>query len=140
MPALATCASAANIIDPIPLVYVTAIVVALGAGAKLMMWIGSVNEHKKFIGTTLGGFMAEIRHDIKQILDRLPPLPVASGSPLRLTDRGNAIAAQEWTARVAPTLVTPAEGMLPYEIQELCSEYVRRDSVFDETQEVEIKE
>ena len=88
MSVLVTCAPAANtIVEPVPLVYVALMLAALGAGAKLMMWIGGMNAHKAAVTE----FMAEIRDDIKSILRRLSPA-VASGSPLRLTDLGKAIA------------------------------------------------
>ena len=140
MSVLVTCAPAANtIVEPVPLVYVALMLAALGAGAKLMMWIGGMNAHKAAVTE----FMAEIRDDIKSILRRLSPV-VASGSPLRLTDLGKAIAesleASTWAERVAPGLETRAEGMPPYEIQDLCSDYVRKEAVFDEAQQAKIKE
>ena len=58
---------------------------AIGGGLfKAGGWFSNVNSDRK----SFKEFMDEIRGDIKEILLRLPPLTVASSSPLRLTDFG----------------------------------------------------
>ena len=72
--------------------------------------------------------MREVRNDIKNILLHLDPLPVARGSPLRLTDLGQSISDElnvaGWAERTAPELKKKAKGMTAYKVQEMCFEYV----------------
>ncbi len=98
---------------------VVSVLVAIG------IWVGSVNSDR----SKFNEFMKEVRDDIKKILGRLPPLAVASNSPLRLTEFGEAIAkqtnAEEWSEQIAPELAKEVESKQPYEIQELCFNYVQ---------------
>ena len=74
------------------------------------------------------GFMAEIREDIKKIFHRLPPSPVPSGSPMRLTDFGENIAREfgafEWARKLAPILVDKVQGKEPFEVYDFSKKYV----------------
>ena len=62
-------------------------------------------------------------------------------SPRRLSDMGEDISkelfASEWARKTAPILAGRAKGKPPYDIQELCYEYVRRD--FKPTAELDAK-
>lgn len=88
-----------------------------------------VNENLKTANTTLNSFMDEIREDIKRIFRRLPPIPVASNSPLRLTNMGRDIAktpeAGTWAQRTAAVVRDQVAELPDYDVQEFCSEYVR---------------
>ena len=72
--------------------------------------------------------MEEIRKDIKEIFLRLPPVPVAGSSPIKLTDFGEQIAAKikasEWAQGLAPTIVHEVAGKRPFEIDEFSEEFV----------------
>ena len=81
---------------------------------------------------TIRDFMAEIRADIKKIFERLPsPLTVAGASPLRLTELGKKISARLAAGAIAddlaPHLRERVAGLQPYEIQELCFDYIRKE-------------
>ena len=106
-----------------PLVYVL-ILAVVTALIRAGMWIGAVNEHKHVVTD----FMAEIREDIKKLLRRSGTAAVTSDSPLRLTERGDAIAAEldatSWAQQTAPCVRDQVEGKRPYEIQEFCLEYL----------------
>ena len=103
---------------------VIAVLAVLGVLYKFARWQGTVDTDL----TTIKGFMAEIREDIKKIFHRLPPSPVASGSPMRLTDFGENIArkfgAFEWAGKLAPRLVDKARGKEPFEVYDFSKEYV----------------
>ncbi len=109
----------------IPLI-VIAVLAVLGVLYKFAHWQGTVDTDL----TTLKKFMEEIREDIKRIFNRLPPpSPVASDSPMRLTDFGKNIAqkfgAFEWAEKLAPTLVGEA-GKEPFEVYDFSEKYVSR--------------
>ena len=73
-------------------------------------WQGTVDSDL----ANIKGFMAEIRADIKRILDRLAPAPATSNSPLVLTDFGKDLAAdldaQKWATETAPALLDQVKG------------------------------
>ncbi len=97
-----------------------------GLVIRLAVWYGAVNADRK----NFKEFMEEIRKDVKAILSRLPPSPVASDSPLRLTKFGTEIAeeieAQSWAERLAPSLMHEVGGKEPFEIDRFCIDYVER--------------
>ena len=99
---------------------------ALAALAKFFEWRGSVNTQ---LGT-VKDFMAEIRDDIKGILKRLPahPRSVESGSPVRLTEFGQEIAAtfkaKEWATEIAPSLEEKIKGNADFEVDQFSHDYV----------------
>ena len=110
------------------------------------LWMGNVNPDRSLFKS----FMEEIREDIKEIrkniLDifkRLPPAPVITQSPMHLSDFGKEIAkqinAEEWAGQLAPALKKRAEGKQPYEIQELCSNYVQKEVDPDPEQSVNLQ-
>ena len=102
-------------------------------------WVGGIAEFKKHTME----FIAEIRDDIKKILERLPPVVVSGGSPLRLTDLGKSISqtvdAAAWAERIAPDLRSRVQGKQPYEIQEVCLNYIREEFKPTEEQDDKIK-
>lgn len=104
---------------------VAIISVAVGTALfKFARWTGSVDKDRE----NFKSFMKEVRDDIKDILSRLPPPPVTSDSPLRLTKFGIEIAeyieAQPWAERLAPSLILEVDGKEPFEIDRFCIDYV----------------
>ena len=99
-------------------------------------WVGDVNAFKS---GTVGGLLREIRDDIRTLLDRVPEVHIARGSPLRLTPLGESVSesldARTWMEVVASELADRvlAEEMSPYDIQDYCLGYMRED--FDPTVE-----
>lgn len=93
---------------------------------KFAEWKGKVDEQRG----TVAKFMDEIRSDIKNIFDRLPPAVVTGKSPLHLTDFGEKIAiwmsAATWAAQVAPALRNDVQGKQPFEIDEIAGSYVQK--------------
>ena len=99
-------------------------------------WVGSVNSDR----SKFNEFIKEIRSKLDKILDRLPPIAVSSGSPLRLTEFGEKIAkqinAEEWSVQLASKVATAVEGKTPYEIQQFCLNYVQELEISSEQHEV----
>lgn len=122
---------------------VVAIAVLIGSIFGAGRWVERINtSHTKLrndIDRNLSAFkefareirddMREVRNDIKSILLHLEPLPVARGSPLRLTDLGQSISDElnvaGWAERTAPELREKAKGMTAYKVQEMCFKYVQ---------------
>ena len=116
-----------------PLVYLLALAVVT-ALVRIGMWVGGANEHKSTVSKFMSDIredITEIREDIKKLLRRTPTVAVSSGSPLGLTDVGKTVAAEldasSWAKQTAEGLRDRAGGEPPYEIQELCFDYVRSD-------------
>ena len=99
--------------------------VTAGAIFAFGQWKGKVDSDR----ASFKGLMAEIRNDIKEILRRLPSHTLAGGSPLRLTDLGKSISerldAPTLAQDLVPLLQERIEGKTPYEIQEMCFDYIR---------------
>lgn len=108
---------------------VLAVLAALTILWKAAHWKGTVDEHR----TTVTSFMKEIRDKIDRIFERLPPVPVKRGSPLRLTDFGAQISewlgADAWATDLAPKLRGQVEEKAPFEIDRFSREYVRGDEI-----------
>lgn len=106
---------------------------------RIGVWKGGVDSDRE----TFKGFMNEIRNDIKQILKRLPPDTVRGDSPLQLTDLGKKVAkeiqASDWVKKVALTITSEDAGKHPYEVQEFCLEYVKREKVLSEDMQEKVK-
>ena len=106
------------------------VVAVLAVGAlvwKIVYWVAKVDlaarDFGAFTEKTFPAFAKEIRHDVKQILLRLPPpTPIESGSPARLNEYGRKMAAflraEEWAAGIAATAVREVVGKRPFEIEE----------------------
>ncbi len=117
-----------------------AVVGVIGAVGRLVWgisrWKNSVDEHRKRVDEdrgTLSKFMAEIRTEIKRILERLPPpRTIAGGSPLKLTEFGIAIAkavhAHEWAVNEAPALIPEVEDLEPFQIDQFSRSHVKEDA------------
>ena len=108
---------------------VAAVVAAAALIFKIGRWVGSVDSDRdKF-----RAFMEEVRSDIKEILGRLPPVPVAGGSPIQLTDLGRDISktlqARAWAERTAAMLGERVKGKSPYEVQGICYDYVKKELI-----------
>ena len=106
------------------------IVSALAVGALIFRVgkrVGSVEPDRK----DFREFIKEVRDDIKEILGRLPPSSVARGSPLPLTDLGRRISetlsAREWAEETASAIADRAQDKQPYEIQEFCFDYIKKE-------------
>ena len=80
-------------------------------------------------------FMKEIRDDIKKIFDRLPPTLIVGSSPIKLTDLGKSISdevgARKTAQQLSSKLIERAKDKNPYEIQDLCFNYIRDEYVPD---------
>ena len=115
----------------------TTVIAVIAAGTlifKFGTWVSDVNADRR----EFRDFMKEVRADIREIrskiesiLDRLPPVPARDGSPLRLTDLGERITktlgGRAWAQETAAVLAERAQGKQPYDIQELCTAYVREE-------------
>ena len=109
--------------------------VVFGLVFGLGQWKGNLDSDRasfKEFMTGLKGDLAQIRSDINRIFERLPsPRPLASGSPLRLTELGREISARLDAGTIAdgllPQLRERSSGMQPYEIQELCFKHVQEE-------------
>ena len=101
--------------------------VAAGAIFAFGLWKGKVDSDR----ASFKEFMKEVRNDIKEILRRLPSHTLAGGSPLRLTDLGKSISerlgAPALAQNLAPLLQERIEKKTPYEIQEMCFDYIRHE-------------
>ena len=104
------------------------IVIFLAAVSTLItigMWIGAVNSDRK----SLKEAVTKIQNDIKKLLQWIPSKTVDSGSPLKLTPVGEKVSKSIDAPLIAKGLVTNmrarTNGKLPYDIQELCFDFIR---------------
>ena len=109
-------------------------------------WKGEMDAHRAEMTehkATVAKFMEDIRNRLIEVFDRLPPVPVAGASPLRLTKLGETIAeeldASEWIAKVAVEVRADVEGKRPYDVQEFCGEYIHDVFKPDDEQDDRIK-
>ena len=105
-----------------------------GAGVKIALWAGKVNTK---LGS-LGEGLAEVRADIKKILERqVPPPAVQASSPVQLTSFGEKISAaasaREWAADHASRLTDEISGKQEFEVFEMCVAYVAEQIEKDES-------
>ena len=124
-----------------PVVWIGAITALVIIGRVVFLigqWKGKVDEAQSAFKTTLVSFMEEIRAEVGRIHARiddifgsLPRTEIASGSPLTLTDLGRRISdclnAKALAATIADSLRERARGRKPYQIQEMCFDYVKND-------------
>ena len=107
--------------------FVSLLSVAAGAIFAFGQWKGKVDSDR----ASFKEFMTEVRNDIKEILRRLPSHTLAGSSPLRLTDLGKSISerldAPALAQDLAPLLQERIKGKTPYEIQEMCFDYIRHE-------------
>ena len=87
------------------------------------LWKGAVDSDRE----GFRNFMAEVRADIKEILTRLPPVPVTVNSPTILTNYGMKISdtvdAKAWAKAEAGKLITQVKGKEAFEIQNVAFQY-----------------
>ena len=90
---------------------------------KFGSWYGQVNSDRK----RFDQFMEEVRKDIKNIFDRLPPLPTKEASPIRLSEHGERISkdidAKAWAEKVTHKLIGQTKSMTPFQVQEFSFDY-----------------
>ena len=129
------------------------LVVLLGRFLILIgQWKGKVDEARSTFKTNLDSFnkeiraeikeiraeikeirteIKEIRTDIKGIFERIGPTTAISESPIKLTELGQEISARLDAGEIVESLVPQfrarVSGMLPYEVQELCFNYMNGD-------------
>ncbi len=106
--------------------------IIVGAIFILTMFAAFIRWQSK-VDTDRGNFrefMTEVRADIKEILRRMPPVPVAGSSPLRLTEFGEELSAwinaHAWAASVAPT-VPLAGGEKPFQLDAVAERYTKEN-------------
>ena len=106
-----------------PIAVIGAISAILGIG----IWVGSVNSDRK----SFKNFMEEVRRDIKEILERLPPKTVTGSSPLSLTELGKTISehidAQRIANELAGVLSEDLQDKSYYDIQERCTDFITNE-------------
>ena len=111
-----------------------ATIAVLGALARLVYWMGRVDndraEFREFMGV-IRTDIKEIRGNIGGIFVRLGETTVRNESPLRLTELGEAVSrelqARQWAVTTAKGLMERTKSMEPYDIQEFCADYVRHE-------------
>ena len=119
---------------------VIAILAVLGVGWKTVYWVASVDKDCSALKENAGkdrslfnDFAKEIRDDIKKILRRLPPAPVAASSPPHLTEYGEQLSrkldAVEWAKSIAPTIQKNVSGKAPFQVYDYCRVYVSKLSL-----------
>ena len=113
-----------------PLTYGVILAVVTTVGTilwKIFWWVAKIDP----LPAGFSELAKEIRGDIKQILSRLPPAPVASASPATLTDYGKKIAerfgASTWASQIAPTIIGRVANKEAFEIDEFCRDYVEKE-------------
>ena len=110
------------------------------------VWVGHVNSDRE----RFKDFMKEVREDISGIRKdisgiflKLKSDTITPSSPIKLTQLGQSISAElesrTWARETAPTLVDDVTGKHPYEIQNFCFEYVRKDFLLPEEMDEKVK-
>ena len=98
----------------------------------------STNDIKESISAIEGGLNAikdgqsEMHADVKELLRRFPGAAAVGGtSPLGLTEIGESISeildAKVWAEKTAPDIAPHFKGKPPYDVQEFCMDFVRRE-------------
>ena len=117
-----------------PVTYGVILTAAIAFGGvlwRIFWWVAKIDP----LPTMFHDLATEIRSDIKKILLRLPPTPapVASDSPLSLTEFGHRMArlmdASTWAAGIAPPLFESERlsGREEFEIDAFSRRYVREN-------------
>ena len=121
----------------------------IGAIVKASMWAGSVNSRFDSVDSrfdsvnsrldSLGDGLAEVRKDIKKILERLASSPptIQGSSPVRLTSFGEKVSAEvsarAWADDHAPRLTAEVAGKEDFEVFETCVAHVEEQFDKDES-------
>lgn len=73
--------------------------------------------------------LAAVRKRVEKLFSEMPRQPVASNSPMQLTEFGEEISkslkAEDWAAATRNGLFDEVDGMEPYEVDEFCAKYVK---------------
>ena len=95
-------------------------------------WVGQVETGLNSLTKTIDRLDASLRElgaDVKTLLRWQDSPTVGGKSPLSLTEIGkkvsDALNMPDMAERLAPSLKSRVEGMLPYDIQEFCFVYIR---------------
>ena len=90
-------------------------------------WIEKVNSDR----TTLREFIDAVGQKLDTILERLPQTTTKPGSPLQLTKLGQDISDElgikQWAQEKVDSLSDDLHNKQPYEIEEYCYDYVRKN-------------
>lgn len=127
---LLTASPTASGFNPLWIVATIAIGTVLVTGG---MWIGKIQTKTSSFNTLIAEIrdsLSDIQENTKELLRRLPPKPVAEGSPLQLTDLGREISgqidAEAWAQERAIELAVRTEGFsAEFEFHAFADEYVR---------------
>lgn len=110
------------------------LIAVIGIFFRVGRWVGDVNTDRKNFRdfmTEVRKDITEVREDIKKILRRSPPAPVEEGSPLTLSDLGKEISetlhTHEWAEDVATTFSERVKGKEPYQVHEMCFDYIKNE-------------
>ena len=111
------------------------------------IWIGKVHTNLgtlKSFTENVRDDIRELRQDIKRLLSWQGSPTVGGKSPLSLTEIGKKVSNElnmpDMAARLAPYLKSRVEGMLPYDIQEFCFDYIRDEYQLPTEYEAQIKQ
>ena len=126
---------------------VAAAIVIGGVLVSIGIWIGSVNANLKTFKDAVGEIkeaVDKIRDTTNSVLHELTSKTLAPGSPLEPNELGKkvseAIGVPSIVKGLAAGLSEKAEGKHPYDIQELCFNFVRDDYEPSDEVEKNIKE
>ena len=116
------------------------VLAALATVIGIGVWVGRMTEFKSATTKRL----EEILQKIDRIFERLPPVSVSTGSPLRLTELGrkisDALDAPKWLEPMEARLQEKVGDKSAYEIQTFCFDYIHNAFEPNPTQDAEIKE
>ncbi len=109
----------------------------IGGVVKAALWVGKVNTKLDSLDETVRDGFAEVRADIKKILERqATPPAVQASSPVQLTSFGEKISAaasaREWAVEHASRLTDEVSGKQEFEVFETCVAYVAEQFEKDE--------
>ena len=100
------------------------IIALIGGGWRVTRWATRVDGDLKRISEILD----TIKEDIDRLLGRSPAQAIESGSPTRLTDFGDRLAAHmdamQWAAGIAVELAPTLRGQEPYQVDQFAEAYV----------------
>ncbi len=103
---------------------VTLVLAAIGFAFKFGKWYGEVNSDR----SNFKEFMNEVGAKLDKIFEHLPPpSPLATGSPIRLTDLGQRISretsAGKWADDEFEMILDKTQGKDEFEIQTIAFEH-----------------
>ena len=126
---------------------VAAAIVIGGVLVSIGIWIGSVNTSLKSLREAvpeIKGSVDKIRENINGLLHELTSRTLNPGSPLKPNELGRKVSesidAPAIVKGLAPGLCDRANGKPPYDIQELCFNFIRDDYEPSDEVEKNIKE